>query len=208
MLNVRSGPGTTYPIVAVVHINDALAIVGSNADGTWLQVCCVAIAEGGAATESGWVASPLVEVQGSLAGLAIITPPPPPTPIAEARPMPSAPSVVCLAGRVRDTSGRALSGWTITLQGPGGLTRSQKTDTDGAYRFENLPAGTYTVSELLESGWRAVSPQSSPVNLAPASACAMVDFWNERGGQSGPSEPTPTARPTPTSPPPSPTPPR
>jgi hypothetical protein len=205
MLNVRSGPGTVYPIVAVVHINDALAIIGSIADGAWLQVCCVAIAEGGAATESGWVASPLVEVQGSLAGLAIITPPPSPTPIAQARPMPGAPSVVCLAGRVRDTGGRALSGWTITLQGPGGLTRSQKTDADGTYRFENLAAGTYIVSELLESGWRAVSPQSSSINLAPASACAMVDFWNEHGGQFGP---TPTTKPGPTSPPPSPTPPR
>ena len=68
-------------------------------------------------------------------------------------------------------SGEALSGWTIRLAGPDreicALTRE-----DGSYRFEQLKAGSYTVSVTLPSGWKAVNPESGSysVDLSDADA--------------------------------------
>ena len=201
LLNVRSGPGAVYPVVGVIRAGDAVAISGRNADGSWLQVCCIALAEGGSPTETGWVAAGLVDLQGTLDLLAIVTPPATPVVASGTRPAPASPSgqLICLTGRVRDTGGAALAGWTITLTGPGGLALTQRTDGAGFYRFETLAAGVYTVGETVEAGWRAVSPQSSAVTLAPAGGCVTVDFWNERssGGPQATTEPVPT-RPEPT----------
>lgn len=47
-LNVRSGPGTNYPVVASVNAGQALVIRGSAANCSWLQV-----ADGG--RELGWI---------------------------------------------------------------------------------------------------------------------------------------------------------
>ncbi|MCX6031068.1 MAG: SH3 domain-containing protein [Chloroflexi bacterium] len=214
-LNVRSGPSTAYPIVGVIRAGDPVAITGRNADGSWLQVCCVALADGGAAsaqpplgTETGWISAGLAEVQGSLDLLAVVTPPALPVTAVETRPAPTGSQVICLVGRVRDTGSGSLAGWTITLQGPSGPAQTQRTDGNGAYRFDALAAGAYTVGETLEPGWRTVSPQSSAVTLTPAGACVTVDFWNERGDGRSSTEPVPT-RPEPTAvPTPRPTPPR
>jgi len=202
VLNLRQGPGTNYPVLDQVRSSDTLLITGRNSDGSWLRVCvnptqrepdCV----GG---KTGWVASALIEVSGSLATLPVLTPPPPPT--ATATPTPGR-QVVCVAGLVRDVRGsRPLEGWTILLQAASGAAQTQRTDHNGAYRFANLPSGTYTVSEALEPGWRAISPQASTITLAPAEDCLNVDFWNELVGAGGPGPSTPA----PTAPPPTPTP--
>jgi tetratricopeptide (TPR) repeat protein len=154
---------------------------------------------------------------GTASPTATATPSPSPTLAVETRPAPptgdvppAVTQVTCLAGRVRDSNGgRPLAGWTITLQEGAGLIRVQRTDSDGAYRFDNLAAGVYTVSESLEPDWRAVSPQSATVSLAAGSACVTVDFWNEHVGQPEPTPvpPSPTSAPaSPTPVPPSPTP--
>ncbi len=205
-LNVRSGPGTAYPVIGQMPSTaEGLAVISRNADGTWLQVCCVA------PDEPGWVAASLVDLQGVVELLAVVTPPPLPTAsaIAEPRPTAAAGQFICLAGRVRDTAGGALTGWTVSLQGMQGFSQTQRTSADGAYRFDNLTATPYTIGVTLEPGWRAVSPQSTAVTLVAANACMVVDFWNERtDGRPGPA---PTSVPAPTDtpkPPPSPTPPR
>ena len=61
-------------------------------------------------------------------------------------------------------SGEALSGWTIRLVGPDGEV-SSLTREDGTYRFERLIAGSYTVSETLPSGWKALSPESGSYSV-------------------------------------------
>lgn len=43
--NIRSGPGTNYNIVGGVQIKTHVEIVGRNADGSWLRICCVADGE-------------------------------------------------------------------------------------------------------------------------------------------------------------------
>ncbi|MEW6183397.1 MAG: SdrD B-like domain-containing protein [Bacillota bacterium] len=52
-----------------------------------------------------------------------------------------------------------LSGWEIRLEGEG-VSRHVYTGTDGLYCFDGLLPGTYTVSEVLQSGWQQTYPAS------------------------------------------------
>jgi hypothetical protein len=64
-LNVRSGPGTTYPVLATLPAGSRLTLVGRDADGQWVEVCCVA------GDRYGWVLAELVELAGDPAGLPV-----------------------------------------------------------------------------------------------------------------------------------------
>lgn len=65
--NLRSGPGTEYPIVGSANAGDALDIVGQNSDGTWLALA-----------NSTWIATFLVN--NVPADLPVVVPSaPPPT---------------------------------------------------------------------------------------------------------------------------------
>ncbi len=180
-VSARAGPGSTYRLVGQVAAGSELEITGRRADGLWLRVCCITPASGGSATE-GWLPVTAVEVRGDLTALAIVTPAPSPVPAATRAPAPTAtpPALVCIVGQLRDTKGGApLARWTVTLDG-GGAAVSVRTDAGGNYRFADLAPGSYSVSERLENGWRAVSPNPTVVVLAPAAECVTVDFWNER----------------------------
>lgn len=73
-VNVRSGPGTDYPIVGVLVGGQQVPAKGRSAAGLWIQVVYNGV-EGGLA----WVYEPYVEIFG-VAELPIIEPPPTPTP--------------------------------------------------------------------------------------------------------------------------------
>ncbi|MBI3159314.1 MAG: SH3 domain-containing protein [Chloroflexi bacterium] len=74
-INVRSGPGTEYPIVGVLVAGQIVPAFGKSAAGLWIQIGYSGVPEGVA-----WVYSPLVTVlRGS--ELPIIEPPPTPTPL-------------------------------------------------------------------------------------------------------------------------------
>ncbi len=47
-LNVRSGPGTAYPVIGQLKAGNQVAITGQDAGNGWLEICCV---DG----QSGWV---------------------------------------------------------------------------------------------------------------------------------------------------------
>ncbi len=66
-INVRSGPGLAYGVLEVVEKGRALSVVGRNATGGWWQVCCT---KNGA---SGWVASALVQLEGTLLDVPVTT---------------------------------------------------------------------------------------------------------------------------------------
>jgi hypothetical protein len=52
-----------------------------------------------------------------------------------------------------------LANWCINLSGPAsGVAVS---DAGGNYTFTGLPAGTYTVCEVIQSGWRQTYPPAS-----------------------------------------------
>ena len=68
-LNVRLGPGTDFPIIGQVTAGAKLALVGRNAAGDWLVVCCIE-------EKPGWVAARLVRTEADIAALPIGLPPP------------------------------------------------------------------------------------------------------------------------------------
>ncbi|MCL5030085.1 MAG: SpaA isopeptide-forming pilin-related protein [Bacteroidetes bacterium] len=73
-----------------------------------------------------------------------------------------------------------LSNWTIYLSGP--VSTSTTTDLFGEYRFDNLPAGTYIVTEdHTLSGWQQTyppAPGSYTINLAAGEIVINKDFAN------------------------------
>ncbi|HMN31700.1 MAG TPA: SH3 domain-containing protein, partial [Caldilineaceae bacterium] len=65
-LNVRSGPGTEYPVVTKAATGDELGVIGRTAAGDWLQVQLP-----GSAQEFGWVAAMYVQVNGDSGALPV-----------------------------------------------------------------------------------------------------------------------------------------
>ena len=70
--NVRTGPGTGYPLVGRVLRGNRLEITGKNDGVTWWQVCCVS-------GKQGWIINDLVRVEGNVGSVPIVSgiaPPP------------------------------------------------------------------------------------------------------------------------------------
>ncbi|MBO9998319.1 MAG: tandem-95 repeat protein [Cyanobacteria bacterium SID2] len=84
---------------------------------------------------------------------------------------------------VRDVSEPGLAGWTIYLDAnDNGILDSGETstvtDANGDYAFTGLTAGTYTVAERPQRGWR----QTAPGTIAPGSGTAG-NIWVSRLSQ-------------------------
>jgi uncharacterized protein (DUF2141 family) len=86
-----------------------------------------------------------------------------------------------------------LAGWTIYLDINNNHTLdsgdiSTTTDTNGAYKFINLPAGTYHVREVQKAGWTQTYPSANAVTdqytvtLTPGQAAKKKDFGNFKLG--------------------------
>jgi ABC-type branched-subunit amino acid transport system substrate-binding protein len=69
--NVRSGPGTFYPIIGELGLGEQVQVIGANTDFSWLVISF----RGG----QGWLSRGILDVFGDLNTLPIITPPPTPT---------------------------------------------------------------------------------------------------------------------------------
>ncbi|HKS26122.1 MAG TPA: TonB-dependent receptor [Thermoanaerobaculia bacterium] len=75
-------------------------------------------------------------------------------------------SAGALGGRVADESGGALPGVTVTATNSAtGFSRNVVTGSDGAYRFQALPVGTYNVTADL-SGFTSVTTRNVDVSVA------------------------------------------
>ncbi|MCB8992030.1 MAG: SH3 domain-containing protein [Ardenticatenaceae bacterium] len=72
-LNIRSGPSTDYPIVALVEAGAIYDVIGRLNDGTWWQICCLD-------DNPAWLISEGVEIQGIQDLVPIVEAPPPPAP--------------------------------------------------------------------------------------------------------------------------------
>jgi hypothetical protein len=57
-----------------------------------------------------------------------------------------------------------LAGWTVNLLDPSGnVAFSAVTDSSGNYSFNGVFPGTFTVAEVLQSGWTQTQPVNPPV---------------------------------------------
>jgi hypothetical protein len=69
-LNVRSGPGTAYPVVASAKKGETFDVKGRTADKTWLQLCCFK-------GQNGWAAASLLTVKGDVQSVPVVKDIPP-----------------------------------------------------------------------------------------------------------------------------------
>jgi TolB protein len=99
-VNVRAGPGTTYPIIGQTPAGTPLIIQGRNSASTWWQVCCLA-------DKPGWVLAELLPMTGLVTAPIITDIPPPPDP-----------------GRVVFVSDRSGFAHIFTLDGNGNSLRA------------------------------------------------------------------------------------
>ena len=85
---------------------------------------------------------------------------------------------------VQDEGEPGLSGWTITLTGTdnqgNAVSLTTTTGTNGAFNFLDLAPGTYTVSEVGQSGWTRTAPASGThtISLSSGQAVEGRDFGN------------------------------
>ncbi len=86
--NVRSGPGTTYPIVGGMNTGDTAPVVGRDSSAQWF-----AISFAGAAQGTAWVSNLVASYDGSINDLPVIQAAAPPPPQATAVPPTEAPPV-------------------------------------------------------------------------------------------------------------------
>ncbi|MFN3981727.1 MAG: META domain-containing protein [Caldilinea sp.] len=86
-VNIRSGPGTNFPVLGVAPFNATGEIIGRSADGRW-WVVAVPSAPGG----NGWVSADFVAASNAADVPVIASPPPPvviiPTPLPTPTPLP------------------------------------------------------------------------------------------------------------------------
>lgn len=129
-MNVRSGPGTNYPVVGAGTAGQTTKVLGRNDDGTWLQV------EYPSDSGVGWVFGELVQVTGDPQGVAVAQAPPPPPPTAtpvptEVPPTPvpekkyqftpsgwhasGNPGIVHFKGRIKDEQGNLVNGYSVLV---------------------------------------------------------------------------------------------
>jgi TolB protein len=91
-LNVRAGPGTAYPIVGGLSLDDSVEVVGKDAAGDWLQIVCPA-GEG-----QGWIAAAYADLTGSLTAVPEASAPPLPSPTPT--PLPAVPPTPEFTGKL------------------------------------------------------------------------------------------------------------
>jgi uncharacterized protein YgiM (DUF1202 family) len=148
VVNVRSGPGTNYPIVAQLPLNVAIAVVGRNPEGSWWQIQ-------GPDGATGWVAGSVVQAS-NVAGVAVVSAPPPPAPPTPApTPVPAKPQqqfeptgwfndknlgLTRFLGNITDPSGNPVNGVYVRAQCAGFSVISNPSGTTG------WPPGFYDIT--------------------------------------------------------------
>ncbi|MGB7570405.1 MAG: prealbumin-like fold domain-containing protein [Methanothrix sp.] len=86
-----------------------------------------------------------------------------------------------IMGMAQDNNQAPLEGWNFDLSKDGAVVDSATSGADGKFNFVGLTSGVYTVSELMEEGWSAVSPENgtTEVTIDTSSVTDLV-FVNQK----------------------------
>jgi hypothetical protein len=64
-----------------------------------------------------------------------------------------------------------LANWTVNLEQPAGVVIAKANTTmDGKFAFMDLPAGMYTVSEVMQMGWKLIAPADNKFTVTITNA--------------------------------------
>jgi len=99
-----------------------------------------------------------------------------------------------------DTGEQTLPGWTVQIAQQGQPTQTFTTDSTGAFMIPQLCNGTYTLTEVLQPGWKEtvpVNPNSYTINITTGNAFTDENFGNIVAPPTPTPTPHPTATPTP-----------
>lgn len=115
VVNIRMGPGTNYPVLGQVVLDQEYAVTGRNEAGSWLQLCCPIAGE----TES-WISAQFVDLDADVQSLPVVDVPPTPEPSAgEGGAVANVPVVNAVGSS--GTSATELAAPATGLPGPGGF---------------------------------------------------------------------------------------
>lgn len=146
-VNIRSGPGTIYPVIGALPAGQTLRVSGQSNFGDWWQVQQTN-------GQIGWVAASVVEAR-AIEGVPIAQAPPPPTPTPT--PIPPTPTrplhqyeptgwfddtnfgLTRFLGTITDINGNAVNGTTVEAQ-------------CGTYRIISNPSGPVPAFDSHDSG--------------------------------------------------------
>lgn len=122
-LNMRSGPGTAYPVIGGLAQGQSCAIIARNAPSSWWQLHC-------ANNLVGWVDAAYTTVTGSVANTPIVTAPPPPPPTATPFPQPTpVPQPTTAPPNPNVTNGWYVNYWNNTsMSGGASISRNEARD--------------------------------------------------------------------------------
>ena len=150
-VNLRSGPGTNYPVVGAASIGKQYEITGRNPDGAWFEICCVN-------NTAVWVARSVVTIGGDAGSVKVAEniPAPPPTPTPKPT-SPPAPAVQRPGMHTRIQIGT----WEIQAE------RVQNEKAVYQYNSSKVAMGRYAIVFVLAKNL-ASGTQSISATLAPA----------------------------------------
>ncbi|MEW5959517.1 MAG: PA14 domain-containing protein [Chloroflexota bacterium] len=184
-VNIRSGPGTAYPVVGVLRAGQSAEITGIAPASGWWQIKFEGLADG-----RGWVAIQFVTAQ-NVTNIPIVQPPaspsPPPPPPS---PTPEPPVITDWLGEYYDNprlsgppvlvrnDAAVLFGWGPDSPGPGlpadNFSARWRRDlhfSAGVYRFRVLVddgARLWIDDQLIIDRWRTGPPESDSAEVALA----------------------------------------
>ena len=151
-LNIRSGPGTGYPIVGTLKRGDEVTVTGRNKAGTWLAITT----EGGL---EGWVYADYTSMEPAVESLPVAQAPPPP-----ASPTPSAPKPTL---SVDEQIAKVAGDEHGTLPQPGEVGG---VDAGGEAEVTILNDTPYVLTVLLGS------PNSRTVTIEACASCKVYSM--------------------------------
>jgi Mg-chelatase subunit ChlD len=99
-----------------------------------------------------------------------------------------------------DTGEQKQPGWTVQITQQGQPTQSFVTDSTGSFMIPQLCNGTYTLTEVVQNGWKEtvpVNPNSYTITITTGNAITDIDFGNIVAPPTPTPTPKPTATPTP-----------
>ena len=172
-VNLRSGPGTDYRIIAKAQPNETLVALARNADSTWVQVELTDVAAG-----FGWLSADLVEASKPVTDLPVSDkvgsqPVPQPTATATTAVMPGPTTTPASGSQTSATTVKTVSTNAVQNTGPTGLS--------GHLVIQSAWGGTIYVYDLATGAVRTLTGGFDP-SVSPDGT--QVAFTRE-GGDGG-----------------------